>query len=619
MTDSPESEVAKEDRTSGKIVGQEIAEGTLLANGYEIKLKSPLRTDGTYTEGDSRVLRNDFTWIVRPVGATADMTQYSVQIPSVCSDPDATPAPVNANPTPSPSNGANYNNSVSGALAGEKVIEWHINNSDKVNAREFKLEFSRGYRVGWVKAAVQTTSNNQAWAWVLGPCANVFDTGGQVWLDLDDDGAIDDGEAGIEGVTLTLLEGGTDLPRIGDYDTPTTESTDQYGQFEFVGLLSSAIQGDVVYQVQATGDPVDDLAVTVANPVTVAGGTTNLGFDKFDISGKVFVDPAGLAAEPETAAGLANVQIELRRESDGAVVGQTLTSAAAASLGLFEFVDIAPGEYRLVIPASPADPIAGNINSVVNNDFEFTVQPTQPISVGLGENETGEFECDGIGFNDRQDGSACGAFFGLKAVNKNIDQKLADAEDGVGGASLTTKSYTWWKNTLNSACNKGWTILVDPDIKNDDPPAGYGPNAIYFSDIFDAIRGFAFTQTNTAPGVDPDPPFDNQVTADGSTSAQCVAYDFIRRPLNSLLLDLEAQLFTAQLNRFTPGFGYYPPGCVGDQCEDTDFVDTFLQFAEADLINRRSDPTFSAKASYSTTESARLYNGGGGGGGTGFE
>ncbi|MBT8399630.1 MAG: hypothetical protein KJO98_04075, partial [Rhodothermia bacterium] len=186
----------------GKIVENEL-EGTLLANGFRIKLLNVEEVEGD----GGRTPRDTFTWEVSKDGATTDMTQFAVEIPDECSNPATQPAPADAGPEGSPSNGFNFNNDTADGLQG-LVGEFHPNNSDKDSPRLFSIEFTEEYRVGYVRAAVQTTGNNSEVALVLGPCANVFDATVSVFEDLDGDGVKGSGEAGISGVTVGLLENG---------------------------------------------------------------------------------------------------------------------------------------------------------------------------------------------------------------------------------------------------------------------------------------------------------------------------------------------------------------------------------------------------------------------------
>ncbi len=172
---------------------------------------------------------------------------------------------------------------------------------------------------------------------------------GYVYEDTDLDGQRDAGEAGIAGVTLTLLH---------NDGTPTgkTTTTDQNGYYAFTPL-----QPGEVYQVVET-HPVDYLdwldtpgshGGVAENPGdrlhTIALGSGDHGTEynfgevaPASISGKVYADNNDDQVQDPGDSPIAGVTIHLR-DSSGNVVATTTTD----SQGEYRFDDLLPGEYSV--------------------------------------------------------------------------------------------------------------------------------------------------------------------------------------------------------------------------------------------------------------------------------
>jgi hypothetical protein len=185
----------------------------------------------------------------------------------------------------------------------------------------------------------------------VGPPASIGDF---VWEDLDGDGIQDAGEPGLATVIVELRDANDALL--------ATDVTGVDGAYRFAGLAAGeyrvGFDGPPGYVFsaadQGADDTVDsdaDLATGLTPPVTVRPGDANTAVD------------AGLRSPPDGGAtigdfawrdldrdgvqdpgeaGLANLTVRLQ-DPQGTVIATTTTD----STGLYQFVDITPGDYRL--------------------------------------------------------------------------------------------------------------------------------------------------------------------------------------------------------------------------------------------------------------------------------
>ena len=119
--------------------------------------------------------------------------------------------------------------------------------------------------------------------------------GDRVWFDDNQNGLQDDGEQGVQGVTVTLTGGGADgVIGTGDDDTTATLVTDELGNYLFEGLnpgeeykvtFSNLPQGyeftdqDVDADLSDADDSDADTTTGMTQVVTLAAGETNLTLD----------------------------------------------------------------------------------------------------------------------------------------------------------------------------------------------------------------------------------------------------------------------------------------------------------------------------------------------------
>ncbi|WP_223675351.1 SdrD B-like domain-containing protein [Novilysobacter selenitireducens] len=186
---------------------------------------------------------------------------------------------------------------------------------------------------------------------------------GRVWLDADDDGVIDAGEAGIAdiGIRLTGIDG-NGLPVLQE----TTTDTD--GNYAFADLVAGTYTVTELVQPPGTfngttvpgtlGGTATDRATV---PSAISGITTTVGsaatgyhfgeIPPASIAGRVFYDFNNDGAADGDEAGIAGVEVTLTGADDlgAAVILATTTDA----IGAYLFDDLRPGDYTLTEPTQP--------------------------------------------------------------------------------------------------------------------------------------------------------------------------------------------------------------------------------------------------------------------------
>ena len=212
---------------------------------------------------------------------------------------------------------------------------------------------------------------------------------GFVWQDEDEDGIQDDGEEGIEGVTVTLYD--------SDDNEIASATTDMNGNYVFVDIPSgnyyivfdetTNTTGIPNYQgtLQNTGDGTND-----SDPDPNSGQTVIFNFDATsgdlgDIDAGFFIpngtlmgfawhdaDEDGVKDNGED--GIEGVSVELFT-ANGTSLGTTTTNAS----GMYMFTGVVAGEYYVVFDVSTNTAnimdYAGTLQNVGDDNFDSDADP----------------------------------------------------------------------------------------------------------------------------------------------------------------------------------------------------------------------------------------------------
>ena len=186
-----------------------------------------------------------------------------------------------------------------------------------------------------------------------GPAAPAGAVSGRVWLDDNEDGIQDGGEAGVSGVTVSLLEAGVAV------DSTVTGVA---GAYAFTGLTEAS------YAIRVTAPPargfgpegagldealdsdVDEQTGESLAELVTADGTGDLDLDvslvpivTAEIGDRAWIDVNGDGVQDLDEPGLAGVTVTLLADADGSTIDTAVTDSA----GLYAFTLLTPGDYRL--------------------------------------------------------------------------------------------------------------------------------------------------------------------------------------------------------------------------------------------------------------------------------
>jgi len=253
--------------------------------------------------------------------------------------------------------------------------------------------------------------------------------GGAVFVDADNDGVLDAGEAGIAGVTVTLT--GTD--DLGNTVTLST-TTAADGSFTFTDLrpgtyeITETQPAGVLDGIDTAGSLGGVVGADTIGSIVVQDGDTGTGYlfaelEPVSLGGAVYEDVSNDGVLDAGEAGIAGVTITLTGTDDlgNAVILTTVTAAD----GTYSFTDLRPGTYEIseTQPAAFLDGIdtAGSLGGVVGADT-ITAIPASPGDTGTGYT-----------FGELPTASISGAVFD----DADNDGVVDAGEAGIAGVTIT--------------------------------------------------------------------------------------------------------------------------------------------------------------------------------------
>jgi fimbrial isopeptide formation D2 family protein/uncharacterized repeat protein (TIGR01451 family) len=213
--------------------------------------------------------------------------------------------------------------------------------------------------------------------------------GNRVWLDADNDGIQDAGEAGIGGVIVRLLNA-------DGSPTGLTTTTNASGVYGFGNLPPGdyrvefeAQPNRVFAKKDQTTDGADsdaDRATGRSDVVTLSSGetdeTVDAGFVELgDLTGRVWVDRDGDGLEEGGEVSQAGITVRLLN-ADGSFTGRTAVTGADGTY-LFENLQEASYRVEFVIPAGLKLTLRDQGGETVDSDPNATTGITDPVFVPL--------------------------------------------------------------------------------------------------------------------------------------------------------------------------------------------------------------------------------------------
>lgn len=224
-------------------------------------------------------------------------------------------------------------------------------------------------------------AGQDATGYLFGELANVI-VSGSVYLDRNDDGDRNTGDAGLNGVTLTIVGAGPDGVFGTADDTSAQVTTDANGDYGYGGAVSG--QDYRIEQTQPTGlangreHPGN--VITLTN-LPLAGATGNdFGELAAALSGTVFLDANHNGVRDAGEAGIAGVAVQLPAGTVNAL-GQPVVAATTDANGAYHFDDLLAGTYT--VTEQLAQPVVNGVTTVNGLTLAGTIDGT-PAGVATG-------------------------------------------------------------------------------------------------------------------------------------------------------------------------------------------------------------------------------------------
>ena len=226
----------------------------------------------------------------------------------------------------------------------------------------------------------------------------LIDTNGHVYIDSNTDGAFDNGEAGIAGVTITLT--GTNV--IDGAIAARTTTTDSLGAYSFTGLTPGTYaitetqpSGYTDGQLQ-NGSPAGTLGTNTFTEIDLTSAASVGGYNfgeiansvpnPSSISGSVFVDNNGNGVQDSGDTGIAGVTIRLTSAPSAAIAVDRTTTTG--SDGSFSFTGLAAGVYAIAETQPSGTPDGIDTAGTANGNISVN-DTIRAINLTAGESATG--------------------------------------------------------------------------------------------------------------------------------------------------------------------------------------------------------------------------------------
>jgi SdrD B-like domain len=429
------------------------------------------------------------------------------------------------------------------SISGAVVTGQNVGGDDNVDSDASQTTGETG---NIVLAAGQNITNVDA-----GYCPTTLELGNRVWNDVNNNG-INDGEAGIAGVTVNLYKDDNN-DNVADGAAIATLTTDASGYYQFVnlgpgnyivgvitpaGFVSSAVNG---------GDPDNDInlddngqvtvgAETRGLAITLVAGTepdgtntnTNInitydfGFyqsNTLSLGDRVYNDLNNNGVRDASEVGIEGLTVNLYADAnnDNVADGPAIATTTTNATGNYLFSNLAPGNY--IVGVTPAAGFISSTNPAIDpdNDTDLDDNGTNLVGTewrGLAITLAPGTEFDGTANNTNTNITYDFGFFQPASLGDRVwrddnSNGIQDAgEVGVAGVTVTLLNASGQvvaTTTTDASGNYKFSNLTPGDYTvRITPPANYtlsakdqGGNDNTDSD-FDPITSTTGTVTLTA-------------------------------------------------------------------------------------------------------------------------
>ena len=228
--------------------------------------------------------------------------------------------------------------------------------------------------------------------------------GDRVWYDRNADGIQNNGESGIEGVMVSLLDADGNSAKHKDLSNVDPVITDENGQYVFTNLEPGQYKVNFVipngYKLSPSNigssedkdsDAIKDSGASATTQViTLESGEVNLNMDMgvylAHIGNQIFHDSNADGIKDTNESGIKDVQVNLYKEGDPDVFQTTLTD----DNGIYSFDDLFPDNYTVEVikPSSynKFSPSGGTTPLVdLDSDVNRSTGKTSPITISAGD------------------------------------------------------------------------------------------------------------------------------------------------------------------------------------------------------------------------------------------
>jgi uncharacterized surface anchored protein len=313
--------------------------------------------------------------------------------------------------------------------------------------------------------------------------------GDRVWEDTNGNGIQDNGEAGIVGATVSLLDSNNNVI------ATTTTGNDGLYSFEVLpGTYSVQFSAPNGYSFtpanSGTNDAIDSDAIGgVTAPVTItttSDNTVDAGlYRQATLGDKVWSDTNRNGVQDNGEAGVGGVTVQLIA-ADGNTVLNTVTTDAN---GNYSFTNLAPGTYSIKLPTVPAafsgftSPNQGG-NTGIDSNILGGGQ-SAPVTLASGEtNNTLDAgllaklflgdrvweDTNGNGVQDNGEAGIVGATVSLLDSNNNVIATTSTGNDGLYSFEVLPGTYRAQFSAPNgytfTSANSGTNDTIDSDAVN---------------------------------------------------------------------------------------------------------------------------------------------------------